>query len=244
MTAGPDSWWRLGYRCVQSVEGPRVARVVHAASDPAREERCVAIEPCCIESAISAASAEKASQRTLTRYATDGKLSTYGRKQRKIYDTVPIMTEILKTDTSSCVSEVTPESVHEVLGRNILADGMDLVLDLERSRGSLARATRAGRSFVPVPRDGWDVGGIQGRRGGWRATQRDSFDERRSIFVVREGRVISGAWIPHGPRGASSWVAAQHISGVYRLLMRSCEAAPGRAVAALRPTRRGVSRRL
>ena len=34
----------------------------------------------------------------------------------------------------------------------------------------------------------------------WLAAQRDLFVDDRSIFVDDPGRVISGAWIPHGPR--------------------------------------------
>jgi L-lysine 6-transaminase len=40
--------------------------------------------------------------------------------------------------------------VHDVLGRNMLADGMDLVLDLERSRGSVLVDARDGRRYLDM----------------------------------------------------------------------------------------------
>lgn len=46
--------------------------------------------------------------------------------------------------------QVTPEAVPTVLRRNILADGMDLVLDLERSRGSYLVDARTGRRFLDM----------------------------------------------------------------------------------------------
>ena len=42
------------------------------------------------------------------------------------------------------------EQVHEVLGRSILADGMDLVLDIERSRGMHLVDARTGRTYLDM----------------------------------------------------------------------------------------------
>ena len=60
------------------------------------------------------------------------------------------MTEILTADGGPVTSDVTPASVHQVLGRSILADGMDLVLDLERSRGSYLVDARTGRRYLDM----------------------------------------------------------------------------------------------
>ena len=46
--------------------------------------------------------------------------------------------------------DLTPAQVHEVLARSILADGMDLVLDLERSRGSYLVDARTGRHYLDM----------------------------------------------------------------------------------------------
>ncbi|ATA29419.1 putative L-lysine aminotransferase [Mycobacterium lepraemurium] len=43
-----------------------------------------------------------------------------------------------------------PDRVHEVLSRNILADGFDFVLDLDRSRGSVLYDARDGRSYLDM----------------------------------------------------------------------------------------------
>ncbi len=45
---------------------------------------------------------------------------------------------------------VTPDRVHEVLRRSILADGMDLVLDLERSRGAHLVDARDGTTYLDM----------------------------------------------------------------------------------------------
>ena len=60
------------------------------------------------------------------------------------------MTEILTADGGPVTSDATPASVHQVLGRSILADGMDLVLDLERSRGSYLVDARTGRRYLDM----------------------------------------------------------------------------------------------
>jgi L-lysine 6-transaminase len=45
---------------------------------------------------------------------------------------------------------ISPSQVHAVLGRNILADGLDIVLDLERSRGSYLVDARDGRRYLDM----------------------------------------------------------------------------------------------
>src|ERR1700712_4672171 len=54
--------------------------------------------------------------------------------------------------TAVLTSEATlaPARVHDVLGRSILADGMDLVLDLDRSRGSYLVDARDGRRYLDM----------------------------------------------------------------------------------------------
>ncbi len=60
------------------------------------------------------------------------------------------MTDVLAADSGLFPSDVTAASVHEVLGRSILADGMDLVLDLEQSRGSYLVDARTGRRYLDM----------------------------------------------------------------------------------------------
>src|SRR5687767_11688021 len=43
---------------------------------------------------------------------------------------------------------VTPQDVHEVLGRHILADGYDLVFDYEKSHGAWLYDSRSGREYL------------------------------------------------------------------------------------------------
>jgi len=43
---------------------------------------------------------------------------------------------------------ITPDTVHQILGQHILADGMDMVLDLEASHGVHLVDERSGRSYV------------------------------------------------------------------------------------------------
>jgi L-lysine 6-transaminase len=45
---------------------------------------------------------------------------------------------------------ISPAEVHDALGRSILADGMDLVLDLDRSRGSYLVDARDGRRYLDM----------------------------------------------------------------------------------------------
>ncbi|MHC4908330.1 MAG: L-lysine 6-transaminase [Planctomycetota bacterium] len=45
---------------------------------------------------------------------------------------------------------IAPQSVHETIGRHQLADGMPIVLDLERSQGSCIHCSRTDRDFLDV----------------------------------------------------------------------------------------------
>jgi L-lysine 6-transaminase len=45
---------------------------------------------------------------------------------------------------------LTPSGVHEVLGRSILADGLDIVLDLDRSSGSYLVDARSGERYLDM----------------------------------------------------------------------------------------------
>ncbi len=46
------------------------------------------------------------------------------------------------------VSTIAPEKVHETLGKYILADGFDMVLDLEKSKGAYLHDSRTGKDFL------------------------------------------------------------------------------------------------
>ncbi|ANW63747.1 L-lysine 6-transaminase [Mycolicibacterium murale] len=59
------------------------------------------------------------------------------------------MTELLSRE-AGLAGEITATDVHEVLRRSILADGMDLVLDLERSQGSYLVDARTGRRHLDM----------------------------------------------------------------------------------------------
>ncbi|AQA01488.1 L-lysine 6-transaminase [Mycobacterium sp. MS1601] len=59
------------------------------------------------------------------------------------------MTELLSREPH-LAEEITPNDVHQVLRRNILADGMDLVLDLDRSQGSYLVDARTGRRYLDM----------------------------------------------------------------------------------------------
>jgi L-lysine 6-transaminase len=50
--------------------------------------------------------------------------------------------------TVSTLGPISPAEVHEVLRRRMLADGYDLVLDLERSHGAWLRDSRSGRDYL------------------------------------------------------------------------------------------------
>ncbi|MCV7227207.1 L-lysine 6-transaminase [Mycolicibacterium komossense] len=58
------------------------------------------------------------------------------------------MTVVLPSRPAS--TDIAPAHVHDVLGRRILADGMDLVLDLDRSRGSYLVDARNGRRYLDM----------------------------------------------------------------------------------------------
>jgi L-lysine 6-transaminase len=62
------------------------------------------------------------------------------------------MTAVLTAGLSvpAAATAIAPADVHDVLGRNILADGMDLVLDLDRSRGSYLVDARDGRRYLDM----------------------------------------------------------------------------------------------
>jgi L-lysine 6-transaminase len=61
------------------------------------------------------------------------------------------MTAVLNTFLSGLSGALTePDQVHEVLGRSILADGFDLVLDLDRSAGSYLVDARDGRRYLDM----------------------------------------------------------------------------------------------
>jgi L-lysine 6-transaminase len=59
------------------------------------------------------------------------------------------MTSVL-TRTWSADRRLEPDRVHEVLARSILADGLDLVLDLDRSAGSYLVDARDGRRYLDM----------------------------------------------------------------------------------------------
>src|ERR1700712_4527420 len=60
------------------------------------------------------------------------------------------MTAVLPFRELPRASHVTPGDVHEVLGRNILADGLDFVLDVERSAGSHLVDARTGETYLDM----------------------------------------------------------------------------------------------
>jgi L-lysine 6-transaminase len=60
------------------------------------------------------------------------------------------MTDLLADARAFSLSDVAPADVRDVLGRSILADGMDLVLDLRRSRGSYLVDARSGRRYLDM----------------------------------------------------------------------------------------------
>ena len=50
--------------------------------------------------------------------------------------------------TVSTLTPISPAEVHGVLARHILADGYDLVVDFEKSRGAFVHDSRAGRDYL------------------------------------------------------------------------------------------------
>src|ERR1700733_12600257 len=60
------------------------------------------------------------------------------------------MTAVLPSRELTFGSDVAPDDVHEVLRRSILADGLDFVLDVERSSGSHLVDARTGESYLDM----------------------------------------------------------------------------------------------
>src|SRR5690348_14615617 len=62
------------------------------------------------------------------------------------------MTDVLAAPAvaSRTTPDVTPDEVRPVLARSILADGLDLVLDVERSHGSYLIDARTGRGYLDM----------------------------------------------------------------------------------------------
>ena len=60
------------------------------------------------------------------------------------------MTAVLPARSHSTGPVVRPDQVHEVLGRSILADGLDIVLDVERSVGSHLVDARTGARMLDM----------------------------------------------------------------------------------------------
>ena len=50
----------------------------------------------------------------------------------------------------TATTDIRPDNVHKVLGRSILADGLDFVLDIERSRGSVLVDARTGARYLDM----------------------------------------------------------------------------------------------
>ena len=60
------------------------------------------------------------------------------------------MTDLLPVSCRPASPEVTPAEVRSVLARSILADGLDLVLDIDRSKGSYLVDARTGRGYLDM----------------------------------------------------------------------------------------------
>lgn len=60
------------------------------------------------------------------------------------------MTAVLPSARHQRPAPISASQVHDVLGRSMLADGMDLVLDLDRSRGSVLVDARDGRRYLDM----------------------------------------------------------------------------------------------
>jgi L-lysine 6-transaminase len=60
------------------------------------------------------------------------------------------MTAVLTRTNHDSPAEICPDDVHRVLGRSILADGLDLVLDLDRSAGSYLVDARTGERYLDM----------------------------------------------------------------------------------------------
>src|SRR5258707_9399206 len=60
------------------------------------------------------------------------------------------MTAVLSPRDLSSTASVAPDDVHEVLRRSILTDGLDFVLDVDRSSGSYLIDTRTGARYLDM----------------------------------------------------------------------------------------------
>ena len=61
------------------------------------------------------------------------------------------MTAVLTSaDLTAAVEEIRPDDVRDVLARSILADGLDFVLDIERSKGSVLVDARTGERYLDM----------------------------------------------------------------------------------------------
>ena len=60
------------------------------------------------------------------------------------------MTDLLPVSRRPASPDVSPAEVRSVLARSILADGLDLVLDIDRSRGSYLVDARTGRRYLDM----------------------------------------------------------------------------------------------
>src|SRR5918998_3693967 len=60
------------------------------------------------------------------------------------------MTAVLTPRDLNGSADIRPTDVHEVLSRSILADGLDFVLDMDRSRGSYLVDARTGERYLDM----------------------------------------------------------------------------------------------
>lgn len=60
------------------------------------------------------------------------------------------MTAVLTPDSHTVANGIHPDDVREVLARSILADGLDFVLDIERSTGSVLVDARTGERYLDM----------------------------------------------------------------------------------------------
>src|SRR5215470_10158517 len=60
------------------------------------------------------------------------------------------MTAVLTSAEQSAANAIDPKDVRDVLARSILADGLDLVLDIDRSSGSYLVDARTGERFLDM----------------------------------------------------------------------------------------------
>ncbi|MGD9622778.1 MAG: L-lysine 6-transaminase [Mycolicibacterium sp.] len=60
------------------------------------------------------------------------------------------MTDLLAVDSRIASAQISPAEVRGVLARSILADGLDLVLDIDRSKGAYLVDARSGRRYLDM----------------------------------------------------------------------------------------------